>query len=520
MRIFLPALLVLLPFAALAQVPVKTTPGDSLKPKKTDLPVDTTEYWKDSLYLKGEPKIWRDGEVIRPPKPRPKRRKFKIRYSDRIQYPIALDYPMTALAGTPTVLSFQKKLTAWEDSILPRQFRGDTTLFEHRRSVLLRLGRMLLIDAPLETIVMAMESDPFGHYARMREFDLSGGSLKFGAPIPFWKPMNQFQFDMSVIGAQASRQQLAMVAAGGLETSQIASEMLGHRWMLRKNMFYRESLHFLRLQSAMAVSVFSASNDQANRSTAVDNWLYYGNRAYGFYSEYKYTASDLKRDYALATFTNPLLYISLNHVFRQYLFHGKDSIPMPAIKIGYGKTMMPWARYSFNPYGGEWIPELNFTKNRQMISLFARVGTGAFAQNYGGGVRLFNIRRSTELQLNAQIEYWYQRFLYLNWGNQETLPVGWGGAATVTGYYKVSKVWNHSMSIMLQAGYKTKGYMEGEMWKGTPIIRGGVSFNLDKDYEQDDTVPEYEEIPKRLSRKERIRAREKAKKAQRNKYKR
>ncbi len=513
-RIFTLTLL-LLTSVAFAQVP-----ADSLKPKGRTIKVDTSEFWKDTLFQKGEPKIWRDGEVVRPPRPRPKKRKFKIRYSDRLQYPVALDWPMTAQAGVPTVLTFQKKLTAWEDSLIPRQYRGDTTLKEHRRSVWLRLGRMMLIDAPLETVVMAIEQDFFGHYARMREFGLTGASLQFGAPIPFWRPMNTLNYDVPVIEPQASRQQLAMVAGGALEAGQMASQTLAFRWMMRKSMFYRESLHFLRLQAAAIASVYTASDDQLNRNSAVEDWLYYGNRAYGFFSEYGYTASNLKRDFALSTFTNPLLYSSLRHVFQQYLFHGKDSIPMPAIKIGYGKTMLPWVRFGFSPFGGEWIPEVTFTKNRQLINIYGRIGTGAFAQNFGGGIQAINIKRSTNMQINAHLSYWNQQYLFLNFGNQETVPVGWGGAATVTGFFKLSKSWKHTMSLMVQAGYKTRGYMEGEVWDASPIIRAGLSFNLDKDFEQDDTVPEYEEVPKRLTRKERIKARDKKRREQKSKYKR
>lgn len=47
------------------------------------------------------------------------------------------------------------------------------------------------------------------------------------------------------------------------------------------------------------------------------------------------------------------------------------------------------------------------------------------------------------------------------------------------------------MSLAFELGYKTRGYMEGEVWDETPIIRMGLSFALDRDYEEDDTVPSY-----------------------------
>jgi hypothetical protein len=47
------------------------------------------------------------------------------------------------------------------------------------------------------------------------------------------------------------------------------------------------------------------------------------------------------------------------------------------------------------------------------------------------------------------------------------------------------------MSLAFEAGYKTLGFIEGENWKAGPVARIGLSFALDRDYEQDDTVPAY-----------------------------
>ena len=517
-------LFLLLPIAVFSQVPGnKPSVPDTVKPKKNNLPVDTSEFWRDSLFKDGDPKIWRDGEVQRQPKPPRKRRKFKIRFSDRVQYSLLGDYPLTVASGVPTTLVLQKKLTAWEDSIIPIKYRGDTTLSEHRRSVLLRAGRILLIDAPIETLVMALGQDFYGHYGRMREFGFEGASVKFGAPIPFWRPMNNLAYDRPVIEELGSRQEIAMVAGGALEYNSMASNEISTRWMQRKSLYYREALHFLRLQTAAITSVLTATNDQSNRVSAVDDWLFYTNRTYGFYSSYGYTANDLKKDYVIAALTNPWLYTSMYSVFGQFLFNGKDSLNIPAIKLGYGKALMPWVRFGFSPFGGEWIPEISVTKHRQVLNVYARIGNNAFNQNYGGGIKLINFRRSTKLSLNAHLTYWNQKYFYRGYGNQVTEPIGFGGAATVSGFYKVSKAWNHSLSVVFTAGYKTRGYMEGEVWDASPILRAGISFNLDKDFEQDDTVPEYEYIPNKLTKKERKREKAKiakARKAAQKKYKR
>jgi hypothetical protein len=554
MNKFLLSLFICLPLAIFAQLP------DTTKPKKSDIKVDTSEFWKDSLFKNGNPKIWRDGEVVRPPKPRAKRRKFKIRYSDRIQYPVLGDFNLGVSAGVPTILTLQKKLTAWEDSIIPIKYRGDTTWHEHKMSIWLRAARLLLIDAPIETIVMALEQDLYGQMGRAREYGIDGYNYRFGAPIPFWTPMNKLSFEGNIANINASRQELAMMAGGALEAGNMAMEDLSIRWLQRKSMYYREALHYFRLQTAAIASVmnikygyFNGSNSQIISSKLYNDslknfpnfdaskyfdfdaiypnnpaghWLNHVNRNYGFMTAPNYTPKELKRDFALATFTNPWLYYTSAAIFKSYLFEGKDSIPIPQIKLGYGKTVLPWIRYGFTPFGGEWIPEATYTKHRQAYTLYGRFGTGSFKhntfrENFGAGFKAYNLRRSKKVCINAHLSYWSQDYLYNGPEgdkSQNTLSLGWGAGGTVTGYFKLSKTWQHSLSAVVTAGYKTRGYMEGEMWNSGPILRAGLSFNLDRDYEQDDSIAEYEEVPKKMTRKDRQRLKEKEKKAARKKY--
>jgi len=514
-------LFLVLPSIGFAQVPGNVQPAkpDTVKPKKGVTPVDTAEYWKDSLFNRPDPKILKEGAENRPARPRPKRRVFKIRYSDRIQYSALIDFPWTAAAGVPTTLTLQKKLTAWQDSILPSKIRGDTTLREHRASMWYRFGKIVIIDGTIETLVMAIEQDFFGHLARSREFKASGLSYQIGAPIPFFRPMGTMKYDKPVIESKASRQQIAHIAGAALESGSIATEELSIRWMQRKSLFYREALHLLRVQLAGISSVMTVSNSFGSTNSAAGDWLYYTNRNYGHTSNYYYTAGNLKRDYALAAFTNPLLYTSLYSVFYNYMIQGKDSMAIPAIKLGYGKYVLPWVRFGFTPLGPEWIPEITVTKHRQVLSFYGRIGSGVFTNSYGGGIKAYNLVRSTKISLNAHVAFWNQPYLFKNWGDQEVTNVGWGGAALVTGSFLVTKNSTHPMSVVIQAGYKTKGFMEGEIWNATPVIKVGLSFALDRDYVQDDTVPQYEEVPRRSSIKADKKKAEIAKKKLKAKYK-
>lgn len=468
-------------------------PRDTIKPRRDSIRVDTLEYWNDSLFNLPRQKALKDGAVVKAPKPRRKIRKFKIQYSDRIQYDILADWPMTSAAGVPTVLTLQKQLTRWEDSLLPVKWRGDTTRAERTVSYLYRFAKIWLIDAPIESLLMAAEQDFFGSMARTREFGLNGTSYQFSAPypLPFWKPQGVITFNRDFVENEASRQELAQINSAVLDAGNMASDQLSLRWMQRKSVNYREALHFLRIQMAGLGGVISASNTPQPGTSAVENYLYYINRQYGHISSYGYTATQMRKDYSLAMFTNPNLYTSLYSVFYTYLIQGQDSMNTPAIRFGYGKYVLPWMQYSFTPFGAEWVPSLTVTNHRQMVQLYGRVGTDQFAQSYGGGFKLYNIKRSTNFQLDAHVGIWKQRYFFRDWIQQQSEPISWGGAAVLSGHVLLTKSWQHPMSLAFKAGYKTRGYMEGEVWDASPIIKLGVSFALDRDYVQDDTVPEY-----------------------------
>jgi hypothetical protein len=295
-----------------------------------------------------------------------------------------------------------------------------------------------------------------------------------------------------------------------MEAGSMASEQISIRWMQRNSIYYKEAIHFLRLQAAAIASVYSTPKKASPGNFDVSDWLYYTNRNFGFYSEYGYTAGNMKRDYALAAFTNPLFYTSLYSVFNHYLIHGKDSMATPTIRIGYGKAMLPWIRYGLTPFGAEWIPEVTFTKHRQVFNFYGRIGTGTFQYAYGGGVKLYNMVRSSNFLLNLHLTAWNQPYFYKSWADQSVQRIGIGGALILSGYFKLSANKDHPVSLAIQAGYKTRGYTEGEVWNASPILRVGLSFAMDRDYVQDDSVPEYEIVQ---TRKVRVQERKKAKKA-------
>ncbi|MCC6768868.1 MAG: hypothetical protein IT240_07480, partial [Bacteroidia bacterium] len=488
------------PLSGQVENPLRGAGPDTLKPK---IRMDTARFWRDSMERR---RYLRDGEYEkdRAARLRTKRRKFKIRYSDRIQYAAYLTWPYTTAAGIPSSLLLQKTAANLDQQLFTPSWWTDSTNRQTRRSIPKRLLRMLLLDMTVESVLLGVQQDMLGHAIRAKEEDVpffSNYSIR--PPIPFWLAAGKLDLSDPLLQQKYSRQQLAQVAAAGLESSNLVTDELAIRWMMRGSVDYREALHYLRHQTANLVGV-ALANDKGPGTNPFSNYLYFATKEFGYISSYNYTANNLRRDYMLSTFTNPLLYNSIINVFHNYLRYGEDSVQLRAIPLGHAKSVMPGVRLNLTPFGTEWMPELAFRYHRQVAQVYARLGNNAFSETYGGGIRLYNIVRNTRASVNLHGAFWNQQYLYKSWSGQTVQPIGWGWMAGLSTFIKLSKN-QHPVSLALNASYKSKGYVEGEPWQAGPVIKVGLSFALERDYEEDDTVPEYEFVTSRKSKKSGVR---------------
>jgi hypothetical protein len=462
--------------------------------------MDTARFWRDSMERR---RYLRDGEYEkdRAARLRTKRRKFKIRYSDRIQYAGYLTWPYTAAAGIPSTLLLQKAAADLDESIWRPSWWEDSTNQQLKRSRPNRLLRMLLLDLTVESALTGLQQNITGQFTRALEFGIPVDGYGFRPPVPFWLPPGKLDLSDTLLMQEFSRQQLAQVSSAGIEASHMVMDELSIRWMMRGSVYYREALHYLRHQTAnMAGLLLSGNNDKG--VNPFSNYLYFINREFGQISSYRYGASSLKRDYLLANLTNPYLYNSIVNVFHNYLRFGEDSVRLRAIPLGYAKSLMPWIRLNLTPFGTEWMPELAVNYHRQAAQLYARIGNNSFTESYGGGIKMYNLVRNTKVAIHLHAAFWNQKYFYRNWSGQEVEPIGWGWNAGLTSFIKLGKGLN-PLSLALHAGYKTRGYIEGEPWQEGPVIRVGLSFALENDFEEDDTVPEYEFVSSGKGKKKR-----------------
>jgi len=535
MRKIIYLVLILLPLAGWAQVAPQQpeVPQDSVKPKPKDSlninivepDFDDSDYWRDTL-IKRRERLLRDGEIDprdRVAKPPKFRKKFRLQYSDRIQYPLTGGFPMSSSAGSNSMVTLERFLSNAEDSLLPNSWTPDTTLKQYRGSIAWRFAKMWLIDDLLLQVISGIDQTFMGQNLRAIEFGYSdfGMNIRAPLPVPFSKSFLYSAQTPQDFYNPLSLQQSAMMISARMETDRIASGVIQQRWMQRGTMRYHEALHFLRRQAQLTYNVFNM-RDEVRPDEPMDYWLNYINRQHGYVSAYNLNSGDIKVRHALATFTNVNLYSSLYSVFYNYLVQGKDTMNLPAFRFGYGGKYLPWVSYNLTPFGGEWVIDNTVAIHRRMFNAYVRVGTGEFGEIAGGGIRLTNIIRNQKVAVNAHFAYWYQPYFFRNYLNEQSEAIGEGFGMFVSGAYKLTKKWDYAMALNAQIGFKTRGYLEGEYWGAGPVVRVGLTFNLDNDRENESAVDEYEQVPRRseIKREAALKKKQRKKNKSKSKFKR
>ena len=93
---------------------------------------------------------------------------------------------------------------------------------------------------------------------------------------------------------------------------------------------------------------------------------------------------------------------------------------------------------------------------------------------------IWNIKPTDKLSFNFSGQIWHQPEIKFYQNDKLKNIDGLGGKVISTINYEISKN-KHLYGLTFQIGYKSSGYSIGEQLYEGMIIRGGVSFQLNKD---------------------------------------
>ena len=141
---------------------------------------------------------------------------------------------------------------------------------------------------------------------------------------------------------------------------------------------------------------------------------------------------------------------------------------------------LPRFRFEYTPYGPELVYQNYFKFGSTLAQLSFSHSDSELPDSWRLAANIWNVKLIDKLSFNFSGQIWHQPDIAF-YKNDKLINVdGLGGEFISTINYEMIKN-KHLYGLIFQIGYKSSGYSIGEQLHEGVIIRGGVSFQLNKD---------------------------------------
>ncbi|UCC12691.1 MAG: hypothetical protein JSW02_03955 [candidate division WOR-3 bacterium] len=385
------------------------------------------------------------------------------------------DPGFTMRSGAEDIVTVHGGISRLEDSYIKTRWLSERTLLGKGAGMLCRFAKYYFVDVSVDYFAAVFSHEYFGHGARYREFEIGEIYYRFDWPPPYGAGGGEAT--ASIGPGVISMQELTAILAGGIEAH---STMMNHVWALRwtakREMTYREASAYFWSWQIMFDYVQGTEDALASvvDGNDITNYVMLLNEHAGS-TDPDSLLMDIKylKDRTYLSLVNPYLVYSLYAMLKTYLLDGSISTGFPMLKIG-GIEYLPCFRIGWAPFGIEYHME-NFLKvHNKVVWLDLRIGDETFYQSWGGvGMLVKNIYESNRLSLDVRLDVWKQPEIEL--GDPRVYKGGGtGGAFSVRMYYSFGDQLS-ALAAVLEAGYKSPGFLEGYYLDSSPIVMLGLA---------------------------------------------
>jgi len=363
-----------------------------------------------------------------------------------------IDRHASPYVGANAVITGFRGYQWLDDTFIPSSV-GDTS----SPLMLGRFAKVLFLDLPIANTGMIVQHEIFGHGFRARELGVKVQKYKI-RPFSGTTYLNATQYNNLSFSEQAA------ISTGGMEASTILANQVRTRWIDSEAIDSREAALYLLTNTDQTFYVLENShrdNTFANGHDVVE----YVKKVNDWYQRPVTSSHQLKKR-AWLDFFDPFLFYSA-YSMGMYVTDGVQQWEYPMLAIGEYRYL-PAARMVLAPYGAEYQLN-NFIKGPYTIFANLRYGNTGGRQSSGIGVEVVDFFKTDLLKLGAKVDLWNQPKLFTT--NASLNSTKFGAAASVLARYRVLE----KLDVVGQAGYKTSGYVQGEILKHSPILRVGLS---------------------------------------------
>lgn len=378
-----------------------------------------------------------------------------------VSYTLLVDRYLSPVVGANALISLEQGYQALDDTFIPSSY-GD-------KDFLMALGRLTkyALEGVLFSWMSVAQHEYFGHGFRAREFHLD--NLHYSI-----RPYSGYtSFTVASYNRLSPTEKIALHAAG-VEGTSILAKTLRSRWLETKFMDQREAHLYLKNALDQTTYVLNTRiwSRRSQRGVIYDDShdIFGYIRNINLWHGHQVLTSHKLRKMVLIDFLDPYTFYSIFSIGK-YIYDGCMGFEYPMIPIC-DYHYLPGFRLALAPYGPEYqfINYLRGSDNTIQVTL--RHGHTGGKHSSGLTVDVYRLFTSELLNFDGSLYLWYQpRFHTLT---AQAAKGRLGGGFALTARYRILQC----LELIGQLGYKTSGYIPGEVLKHSPIVRGGFMMQF------------------------------------------
>jgi hypothetical protein len=260
-----------------------------------------------------------------------------------------------------------------------------------------------------------------------------------------------------------------------MEADAVAARLIADRAFDRQRFHPREALRYLVTELDTLDYILGTGDEPEEPGHDVSAFLELYNEVAGFADAPRLTPRTLRRE-VLFSLANPMLGYAA-YAIGHWVWNGAATSPVPTLSFG-GVRYLPMARYRLAPYGPEFSLDNELSGQFQPTSIELRIGRAAGSRPWGLTVRQRQFMEWRGYALDLEAGVWRQPRLTLNASDTLTTDTT-GGVHARLRIERPLSAWRfggRTISIVIDLGVKSSGYVPGEPLGGAIVIRGGAGW--------------------------------------------
>jgi hypothetical protein len=370
--------------------------------------------------------------------------------------PMLFDHHMTPGAGATVTIAVGRLVARAEDRFVPLKLFEEQGRLRRGANATYRLAKLALFDEPQENWFRVANHEVFGHGGRLRELFDGHIGYQLPAPPPYGRGGGATFFEFN---RQPTVEEVLAVTVGGMEANYVAARSLARDALTEGTWHYRDARRYLYAEYD-TLRYIRGVHDLEKEGHDVGDFIRIYNDVAADLGETRLTARALRRD-ALASLANPLIAYSYYSTFVSYVWGGHAYAPVPMIQVG-ATRYLPMARFHLTSFGTEFVIDNTFVRNGRFFDASVGIGQTIGSRTWSIGLQGTRLASIGGWSIDGEATIWHRP----EWGEQF--------AATV--HRNLAERRGRALALVVQAGFKTDGYMPGDRLRQGAIVRVGAAL--------------------------------------------